>query len=101
MELSEFGRPLFCTEWMARLAHSTIKEQLPLFARHKVASFQWGLVNGRTQTHLPWPQLRIENPSNGWNDREWFHDLLRSDGTPYSVTEAKLIREVTKSGDSA
>jgi hypothetical protein len=88
-ELSELGRPLFCTEWMARHAGSTIAEQLPLMAAAKIGAFQWGLVNGRTQTHLPWPQLQAGSAMG--QGKEWFHDFLRQDGTPYSQTEAALI----------
>lgn len=96
-ELSEFGRPLLCTEWMARQAGSTISEQLPLFRANRIGAIQWGLVNGRTQTHLPWPKLQVENRIEDPQNTEWFHDLLHSDGRPYSTAETRLIRSLTRS----
>lgn len=53
--LSARGRPMFCTEWMARAVTSRIADQLALMRRHDVGCFHCGLVRGRTQTHLPWP----------------------------------------------
>jgi hypothetical protein len=80
-------RPVLCSEWMARSLGSRIGSHLPWFAEHGVHSFLWGLVNGRTQTHLGW----------SWSDpmrepEEWFCDLLRPDGTPYRVDEIEVIR---------
>ncbi len=43
-QLQKLGRPLFCTEWLARHVGSTIEEQLPLMYAAKVAPYQWGLV---------------------------------------------------------
>lgn len=53
-ELGRLGRPLFCTEWMARHFDSTFETHLPLFKEAEVGCYSWGLVRGRTQTHLPW-----------------------------------------------
>jgi hypothetical protein len=95
-ELAESGRPIFCTEWMARHAGSSIEEQLPLFKQHKVGAYQWGLVNGRTQTHLPWPQFQMAETPEKFRADEWFHDLLRPDGTPFSAHETQLIGRLSK-----
>src|SRR5690606_21185100 len=89
--LQRFGRPLLCTEWMARNAQSRISEQLPLLQRENVGAWQWGLVSGKTQTYLPWPQLPLAPEER----TEWFHDLLHADGTPYDPAETALIAEVT------
>ncbi|MFQ6939077.1 MAG: hypothetical protein ACLRSE_00945 [Alistipes finegoldii] len=53
-ELKKEGRPVICTEWMNRPAASTIPTVLPVFAEEEVGCMMWGLVNGKTQTDLPW-----------------------------------------------
>lgn len=73
------------TEWLARPAGSRVEEQLPLFAAAKIGCFHRGLVNGKTQTHLPWPFLGIEAG-------EWFHDLYHRDETPYDAKEIDLFQ---------
>ena len=50
--LTEGGRPVICTEWMARQTGSTIANILPVFYDHHVGAFIWGLVNGKTQLPL-------------------------------------------------
>ncbi|HEY8595847.1 MAG TPA: 1,4-beta-xylanase [Devosiaceae bacterium] len=93
-ELAGYGRPLMCTEWMARQAGSRIEEQLPLFCAGKVGAWQWGLVNGRTQTHLPWPGYQAGGSGSQRPGDEWFHDLLHGDGRPYSECEVEFIRRL-------
>ncbi len=80
--LRAFGRPLVCTEWLARGLGSRPASHLPFFARERIGCFHWGLVNGRTQTHLPWPGLP-QPPGAAL----WHHDLLHPDGTPYDAGE--------------
>ena len=92
-KLQAYNRPLFCTEWLGRHADSSFHEQLPVFKNHSIGCFQWGLVKGKTQTHLPWPTIKQNN--NNYQD-QWFHDFLHEDGKPYDVSEAALIRELTK-----
>ena len=89
-QLRGAGRPILCTEWMARHAGSQIKDQLSLFHSERVGAWQWGLVNGRTQTHVPWPAMMSKYAED---ENVWFHDLLCTDGTPYSLDE---IREIGK-----
>lgn len=81
------GRPLVCTEWLARGLGSLPETHLPWFARARIGCFHWGLVNGRTQTHLPWPGFEA-----AYTDGRWHHDLLHPDGTPYDETEIALFR---------
>ena len=87
----EYERPLLCTEWLARHVNSVVADQLPIFEKHKVGCYQWGLVKGRTQTHIPW--TNITKVQRNWQ-RQWFHDLLHEDGTPYDEEEVALIREL-------
>lgn len=90
--LKQFGRPIICTEWMARTLGSRIETHLPYFKENKIACYQWGLVNGRTQTHLPWTSLKDQGD-------EWFHDIFHANGEPYRSEEIDVIRKMTqKSG---
>ena len=94
-ELEQFGRPLMCTEWMARGVGSRIADQLPFFRDHGVSAYQWGLVRGRTQTHLPWPGVEVAHAATA---EEWFHDLLTEDGEPHAPTELALIGALRAAG---
>ncbi len=84
------GRPALCTEWMARPLQSRIQTHLPMFHGHGVGCYLWGLVNGRTQTHIPWETIRQRVSAD-----DWFHDLFRPDGTPYCPEELEVIRRET------
>ncbi len=89
--LSGLNRPMLCTEWMARPIGSRIEDQLPLYRRRDVGCFQWGLVQGRSQTTLPWPAALVR-AHGGHADRSvWFHDILTADGEPYDRAETDLI----------
>lgn len=90
-KLQATGRPLMCTEWMARTIGSRIEQQLPIFHQRRVGAWQWGLVRGRTQTHLPWPMVSGQASDH---DDEWFHDMLWPDGLPYRASEAQLVRQL-------
>jgi len=89
-------RPVICTEWMARTVGSRITEQLPLFCQNRVGTWQWGLVNGKTQTHIPWPAVKLMLDHYDEQESEWFHDLLYPDGAPYCVEEVELIKRLTQ-----
>jgi hypothetical protein len=88
-ELAPMGRPILCTEYMARSQGSTIEAILPIAKRHNVGAINWGLVAGKTQTYFPW---------DSWNHpytappKVWFHDLLLPDGRPYRNTEMQAAR---------
>ena len=92
-ELQPLGRPIICTEFMARGVGSTFDADLPIAQRYNVGAINWGLVNGKTQTNLPWdswqrPYVVIQPPV-------WFHDVFYPDGTPYRQHEADLIKRLT------
>ena len=53
-ELAPSGRPILCTEYLARSLGSTVEGILPIAKRHNVGALNWGLVAGKTQTYLPW-----------------------------------------------
>ena len=85
------GRPGICTEWMNRTVGSTVKDCLGLFKEANVGCIAWGLVNGKTQTHLPWGHRPEKLPYTG----VWQHDLFRGDFTPYDPSEIAIIKEAT------
>lgn len=81
------GRPILCTEWLARGLGSRLASHLPYFAEQRIGCFHWGLVNGRTQTHLPWPGFE-----SLYADGTWHHDVLHADGSPYDAQEVAEFR---------
>ena len=84
-----WGRPMLCTEWLARPFGNTIAAILPFFARYHIGWFVWGLCAvGPAQYQFPW-----DWPMGSPPPREWFHCLLYPDGTPYSAEEILAIRE--------
>jgi hypothetical protein len=90
--LKRFGRPLICTEYMARTFNSTFQNILPLFKKYNVGACNWGFVEGRSQTHCPWDSwlLPYEN-----EPELWFHDIFRSDGSSYIPEEIDFIMDMT------
>jgi hypothetical protein len=91
-QLRKYGRPLLCTEYMARGNGSTFEAILPLLKKESVAAYCWGLVDGKSQTKYPWTTWKM--PILGEPD-PWHHDIFRTDGRPYREDEVKLIRELT------
>jgi len=88
--LVKHGRPLLCTEFMARTRGSTFPTHLPVFRREGIGCFCWGLVSGRTQTNRSY-RGRPGSPE----PVVWFHDVLRPDGTPFDPGEAAALRKLT------
>ncbi|MBI9086496.1 MAG: cellulase family glycosylhydrolase [Desulfobacterales bacterium] len=89
-KLKETGRPLVCTEYMARPQGSRFDTHLPIFKKERVGCYNWGLVSGKTQTHFSW-----KSKPGAAEPAPWFHDILHPDGTPYDPTEADLIKTLT------
>ena len=84
------GRPLLCSEYMARPAGSTFKECLPIFKECGISAINWGLVAGKTNTIYPW----------GWNESKgeperYFHDVFFPDGRLLYPEEAEVFASVT------
>ena len=98
-ELLPYGRPILCTEYMARGAGSTFDGSLPVAKRYHVAAINWGLVAGKTQTYLPWDSW--QRPYVLAQPTVWFHEVFRQDDMPYREREVTLIRELTGRGTSA
>jgi hypothetical protein len=91
--LTRLGRPLLCTEYMARPAGSTFEAILPLAKARDIAAYNWGLVVGKTQTNLPWDSWK--SPYVNRQPPVWFHEVFQEDGTPYKPEEAEFLRKIT------
>lgn len=94
-QLQGYGRPLLCTEYMARGNGSTFDNSLPLGKRYNVAMINWGFVDGKTQTRFPWDSWK--KPYTAEEPTLWFHDIFRGDGTAYRPAETELIKRLTAS----
>jgi hypothetical protein len=94
-QLLPYGRPILCTEYMARGNGSTFDGSLPIAKRYNVAMMNWGFVDGRTQTRLPWDSW--QKPYVMAEPTIWFHEVFRNDGTPYRKAETDLIRRLATS----
>ncbi|MFZ3485582.1 cellulase family glycosylhydrolase [Sphingomonas sp. 3-13AW] len=92
-QVLSYGRPVFCTEYMARGNGSTFDGSLPLGKQYKIAMFNWGFVDGKSQTRMPWDSWK--KPYTYEEPTIWFHDVLRADGTPYRKAETDLIKRLT------
>lgn len=90
--LKKWGRPIICTEYMARPRGSTFSPHLEIAKKHRVGMYNWGFVSGKSQTIYPW---------DSWDKTYtaepdlWFHDIFRTDGTPYKEEEVAYIRKMT------
>jgi Cellulase (glycosyl hydrolase family 5) len=93
LSLQPYGRPLICTEYMARGNGSTFEGSLPIAKKYNVAAINWGLVGGKTQTYLPWDSWK--KPYTDREPAEWFHEIFRTDGKPYKEEEVELIKKLT------
>lgn len=86
-KLKQYNRPIINTEWMNRPAGSVIETNLPVFFAEKIGCMLWGLVNGKTQTHLPWGH-RPGDPVQA----VWQHDLYKNDFAPYDPKELEYLK---------
>jgi hypothetical protein len=91
--LQGYGRPIICTEYMARPQGSTFEDILPVAKKEKVGAINWGFVAGKSQTFLPWDSW--QHPYVDRQPPVWFHDIFHADGTPYRPAETAFIRKET------
>ena len=88
--LKASGKPLICTEYMARIRNSRFATILPMLKKENVAAINWGFVDGKTNTIYAW-----DTPlADGSQPVEWFHDILKKDGSPYREDEVNLIKKL-------
>lgn len=89
--LKTHGRPMICTEYMARRNNSRFENVMPLLKRNNVGAINWGFVAGKTNTIFAWDEPKP-------NEKEpelWFHDIYRQDKTPFDPKEVELIKKLT------
>ncbi len=91
--LQSYGRPILCTEYMARPRGSTFLAILPIAKEDKVAAVNWGFVAGKSQTYLPWDSW--QHPYVDRQPPMWFHDIFKTNGEPYKPDEVAFIRRIT------
>lgn len=84
------GRPLICTEYMARIRNSRFSNILPLLKKENVGAINWGFVSGKSNTIYAWGTPIPD----GSQPEEWFHDIFFPDGTPYRQDEVNLIKKL-------
>jgi hypothetical protein len=89
--LRRYRRPIACTEYMARPRGSTFASILPLLKQEKIGAYNWGFVNGKSQTIYPW-----DSWEKTYHDEPpvWFHDIFLKNGSPYDPKEVTLIKQL-------
>lgn len=93
-QLKTQNRPMICTEFMARGNGSKFQTHLPIAKKYNVGMVNWGFVAGKTQTYLPWDSWQ-KPYTNGREPEIWFHEILKSDGTPIDPEEISAIKKAT------
>jgi hypothetical protein len=94
LQLRAYGRPLICTEYLARGAGSTFDTSLPVARRLDVGMINWGFVLGKTQTNFPWDSW--QKPYTQSSPVVWHHDVFHADGKPYRQAEVDQIRALSQ-----
>jgi len=92
IEKQKLGRPVICSEYMARTRNSRFQTHLPVFKKYNVGAINWGFVSGKSNTIYQW-----DTPiPDGSEPKVWFHDIFRKDGTPFDKNEVDLIKKLTE-----
>lgn len=92
-DIQRYGRPMICTEYMARPFDSTFQEILPLFQKYGIGAYNWGFVAGKSQTHCPWDSWQIKYEKE---PELWFHDIYRENGEPYIKEEVEYLQNLLR-----
>jgi hypothetical protein len=91
--LEHYGRPILCTEYMARGQGNRFENILPIAKKFNVGVINWGSVAGKSQTYLPWDSWQ-KPYVNGREPEVWFHDIFQSDGKPYRPEELLILKNI-------
>ena len=89
--LKLYNRPMICTEYMARRNNSLFTNITPILAKENIGAINWGLVDGRSNTKYAWG----EPIPDGSEPPLWFHEVFRTDGTPYKQEEVDIIKKLS------
>lgn len=90
--LQVHGKPIICTEYMARGNGSFFKTSLPVAKKYNVGAYNWGLVDGKSQTKYAWDSWKKKYTSA---PDLWFHEIFHTNGKPYRQDEVVLIKQLT------
>ena len=88
--LSRFDRPMVCQEYLARNYGNTFFNILPALKENRIGAINWGLVNNKCNFHYPW-----DHKAGDPEPEIWFHDIFRSDYTPYDPAEIDFLKGMT------
>lgn len=89
--LKKYNSPMICTEYMARRNNSLFQNIMPILKKENVGAINWGLVDGKSNTKYAWD----EPIADGSEPALWFHEIFKTDGTPYKQEEVDLIKSLT------
>lgn len=87
----KIGRPVICSEYMARTKGSKFQTHLPIFKKYNIGAINWGLVAGKSNTIYQWDTPIVD----GSEPKLWFHDIFRKDGSAYDPAETEVIQSLT------
>ena len=59
-------------------------------------AFDGGLVRGRSQTHMAWPEDLVKLHGDRVEPGVWFHDVFHEDGRPHDPAEIEIVRALTR-----
>jgi hypothetical protein len=93
--LHKLNRPLLCTEYMARPDGSRIDPILGYLREQKIAAYNWGFEAGKSNTIFAWGTWQTREPAAA--PKVWFHDILRTDGSPYALPGSGAISQAHRS----
>lgn len=97
-QLQRYGKPMICTEYMARPNGSTFEGFLPIARKYNIGMINWGFVDGKSQTKYAWDSWTKTYTAE---PEVWFHEVLHTDGTPYVKAETDLIKKMTAEANKA
>ena len=95
MQFLAEGRPVICTEYMARTNGSTFADCLPILQQAGIPAINWGLVAGKSNTIYPYGWT----PEKG-RPAQWFHDVFNPDGSLLYPEERKVFQKAIQSQQS-
>ena len=90
--LLKHGKPVLCTEYMARGEKNTVITIMPIAKKYNVGMINWGFADGKEQTKFPW---------DSWDKKYtadpplWHHILFKADYSPYKPEEIGFIKKMT------
>ena len=93
-QLLPYGRPMVCTEFLARSMGSTFDGSYPIFKKYGIGAVSFGLVAGKCGFYYDWNKQDSSGNDIPWKEEPmmWFHDIFHTDGKPFSEREVEYIR---------